>query len=931
MSGARTTRLPALLLAASACLPAQQPHAAAAVDPQLWSLAPLPDVAAAPSAARIDALVQEQLANAQLAPAPPADRRTLLRRASFALTGLPPTPAELAAFEADAAPDAFDRVVDRLLASTACAEHLARRWLDLARYSDSNGLDENLAFANAWRYRDWVVRAFADDLPFDRFGTLQLAGDLLPDDDPAPLEDRLVATGFLALGPRMLAEQDKEKLVLDTVDEQLDLYGRTFLGITMGCARCHDHKFDPVPTRDYYALAGIFKSTRAFENLDHVSRWVERPLAAADVLAAREAAVAAAAAAAAAATEFERGASAALPARIWPRIGDALLAGVDAAGTAVLREAESADATNLRADAAQWGAPGCTVLHTVAAGVQFAEYRVRVAAGRHRLDVRLAAAEARPLRILVDGDEVLPRALAATTGGWLPAHQRWHTAGEFDLTAGDHVLRLEALGPHAPHLDRLILAPITEPPWPAAAAVPRDLPPALVRNSAFLVQDPDTALGRDFAGSADDATAASPAAAAARWQVLLATAWQALLELQQQHSGASADLPTRLPTPSLDAARLLAVGPGGLFALEPDERRALWSDADRRRHEALQAARVAAEAAVPPAPPTAMCVRDGDAVDLPIHLRGNHLTLAADPVPRGVLSATSDVVPSPSLGPGSGRLELARWTFDPRQPLTPRVAVNRVWQWAFGDGLCASESNFGVRGALPSHPRLLDELAAGFVRDGWSVRRLLRELLRTRTWQQRSDVTDARAAEVDPENRLLWRARRQRLPAEAIRDAVLAVAGTLDRSVGGSLLQLDNRAYVTNDQSRDAARYDVPRRSLYLPVIRNAMYELFTVFDYADPSVHLEQRPQSAVATQALLLLNSPFVRAQSRAFAAAAAAAADPEPRIDWIWRQALQRPPSADERAAARRWLDGAPAEQAWPGLCQAVLATNEFVYID
>src|SRR5262249_45967939 len=189
------------------------------------------------------------------------------RRAAYALTGLPPGPDEVEAFAADPAPDAFARAVDRLLASPHYGEHQARLWLDLARYSDSNGLDENLAFAEAWRYRDWVVGACNQDLPFDQFGSQQLAGDLLPAASEAARQQQLIANGFLALGPKMLAEQDKQKPVLDTVDEQVDLVGRTFLGLTLGCARCHDHKFDPIPTADYYALAGIFKSTTVFENL----------------------------------------------------------------------------------------------------------------------------------------------------------------------------------------------------------------------------------------------------------------------------------------------------------------------------------------------------------------------------------------------------------------------------------------------------------------------------------------------------------------------------------------------------------------------------------------------------------------------------------------------------------------------------------------
>jgi hypothetical protein len=283
----------------------------------------------------------------------------------------------------------------------------------------------------------------------------------------------------------------------------------------------------------------------------------------------------------------------------------------------------------------------------------------------------------------------------------------------------------------------------------------------------------------------------------------------------------------------------------------------------------------------------------------------------------------------------SGRAELAAWLFGPRQALTQRVAVNRIWQRAFGHGLVRSPSNFGARGDVPVHRELLDWLAADFVAHGWSQKHVWKRILMSRTWQQTADIRAA-AALTDPDNRLLWRQQRVRLEAEALRDAMLSAAGTLDPAIGGTLLSTKDRDYVTNDQSKDAADYDQPRRSLYLPVVRNAMFDLFSAFDYCDGSVHLEQRPASAVATQALLLCNAPFVRAQSASFATrAVAAAADVDARITFVWQQALGRQPSAAEAEAARQWLAAAAAAQApdsaLAGLCQALFASNEFAYID
>ncbi|MFO0807803.1 MAG: PSD1 and planctomycete cytochrome C domain-containing protein [Gemmataceae bacterium] len=227
----------------------------------------------------LDRFVLAKLEAAGLTPAPPADRRALIRRATFDLTGLPPTPEEIDAFLRDDMPDAFAQVVDRLLASPAYGERWGRHWLDVARYADSNGLDENIAHGNAWRYRDYVVAAFNTDKAYDRFLLEQIAGDLLPTDTPASRHEHLIATGFLALGPKVLAEPDEKKMELDIVDEQVDTLGRTVVGLTFGCARCHDHKFDPLTTADYYGLAGVFVSTRTMEHFKKVARWHENSLA----------------------------------------------------------------------------------------------------------------------------------------------------------------------------------------------------------------------------------------------------------------------------------------------------------------------------------------------------------------------------------------------------------------------------------------------------------------------------------------------------------------------------------------------------------------------------------------------------------------------------------------------------------------------------
>ena len=254
---------------------------------KFWSFQPLSDPKvpkvrdAAWAKTPIDAFVLAKLESAGLPPAKPADRRTLIRRATFDLTGLPPTPEEVENFANDAKPDAFARVVGRLLASPAYGERWGRHWLDVARYADSNGMDENVTYGNAWRYRDYVVRAFNDDKPFDRFVVEQVAGDLLPAPSQPERVENLTATGFLSLGGKVLAEPDVRKMEMDLIDEQIDTTGKAFLGMTLGCCRCHDHKFDPVPTADYYSLAAIFRSTKSLgdDNVGAIKFWHEHSLA----------------------------------------------------------------------------------------------------------------------------------------------------------------------------------------------------------------------------------------------------------------------------------------------------------------------------------------------------------------------------------------------------------------------------------------------------------------------------------------------------------------------------------------------------------------------------------------------------------------------------------------------------------------------------
>jgi cytochrome c553 len=940
-----------------------------------WAFQPLPRAVDVPTPRTpnwavdpIDAFVLARLEDEGLAPAPQADRRTLIRRASFDLTGLPPTPEEVEAFVDDAAPDAWEKVVDRLLASPRFGERWARHWLDLSRYADSNGLDENLAMAHAWRWRDWVVDAFNRDEPYDQFLTKQLAGDLMPPvADEAEHADRLVATGFLVLGPKMLAEQDKPKLLIDVVDEQLDIATRTFMGLTVSCARCHDHKFDPVPTRDYYALAGIFKSTKTMANTDFVSRWNEVELALPERIAARDehdkrveaAKRAVEAATAAAQDELSR--------RVLGHGARHILAAAERIDAVQLFEAEGFARGSLIVDTTMWGSVDSPIVRTGKGGPQFVEYEFDApVARRAALEVRYAAAESRPMAVLVNGAKVAEEAMKDTTGSWHLDGQRWTRVAEIDLAAGRNVVRFERDGESVPHIDawalsevapapigdglvpevvqalalRLSKATATEEPLLHLVALHARLPgadyelhaarlAAELRRSpqprlveALLEGLPPTSL-REFAGrvqtllSTVDARWRSEKAIRPELDKFADAEFERVRQLLQ---GASS--PLRLSGEA--AARSYEPGLAATLATARDTLKSL-DDAK-------------------PAPiPVGLGVADGKAEDLPVHIRGSHLNLAKQPVARGYLSVVVDDVPGPAIDSGSGRLELARWLTHPEHPLTARVMANRVWQHLFGVGLVSTPSNFGLRGDHPSHPELLDWLARDYIQGGWSTKGLVRRIMLGSTYRM-SAQHDAPAMEKDPANRLLWRQNRRRLEVEPLRDAVLHLSGALDETRGGTLLGSGNGDYVTNDQSGNAANYGVKRRSLYLPVIRNAMYEMFGTFDYNDPSMHIDARPSTTDASQSLLMMNSPLLLEGGELLAKRVLASADDdEARAARLWRMVYARAPTPDELRGALAHVERVAAmrapslgEQAatlhgWQNLSQALLASNEFMHLD
>ena len=730
----------------------------------------------------VDRFVLAKLEFNGLKPAPPADRRSLIRRVSFDLVGLPPTPEEVEAFVNDRTPNAWEKIVDRLLASPHYGERWGRHWLDVVRYADSNGLDENVAFANAYHYRDYVVKAFNQDKPYNEFICEQLAGDLMPTETEEIRNDRITATGFLALGPKLLAEPDKPKMVMDIVDEQIEVTSKAFIGLTVTCARCHNHKFDPIPTKDYYALAGIFKSTKTMASLNTVAMWQERPLQSKR-------------------TEGE---------------------------TAV--------------------------------------FQAQIKQAQANLDHAKEKANA---ELLADSRANAAKYLQAA----------WELAQQGKATSAAEV--------------------------PAAPSAPQ----ARTANQIAAQYGINAAILRHVA--------------------------QFVSDVRQN--------PSMLAAPDLaTAVRRFA----DRISL-PDNPEPLYTDSEKKPVAKAQKALTDLrdnEAK----PPTVMAVEDTKAENCRVHIRGDTQNLG-DEVPRHFLTVLGGDKIVVTDDKRSGRLELAQWIARSEHPLTGRVEVNRIWQGHFGSGLVQTPDNWGFLGLRPTHPELLDWLASTFIEQSWSIKKLHRLILTSNTYKMGA-IADAKTEEVasksDPDNTLLWKMPHRRLEAEPFRDALLFVSGRLDLTIGGTLLRTRNHDYVTNDQSGNGANYNAPRRSLYLPIIRNALYDMFQAFDYGDPSMVNVKRSTTTVAPQALFLMNSPFVIEQARYFAESLRGQGQLQDtdRIRAAYQRAFGRRPSSAETRKALSYIvaysgrlpasiaDSAKrTELAWTSFCQVLLASNEFIYVN
>lgn len=815
------------------------PSAASRVDLEaarrFWAFQPRGNVAVPNpesewGSCELDSFILKTLQANQLQPAPEADRATWLRRVTFDLIGLPPTVDELDAFLADESGDAYEQVVDRLLDSPHYGERWGRYWLDLARYADSNGADENHDYPVAWRYRDYVIAAFNADKPYDRMIHEQLAGDLLPAADEAERRENLTATGFLVLGPKMLAEQDKDKMVADIVDEQLDTIGKVFLGLTLGCARCHDHKFDPITADDYYALAGVFHSTKTMEHLNFVSRWNE----------------------------------AELPDR--------------------MREQEIA---------------------------------------KTQRPLELAQDEVQELRNVVFARQLaLLSELMLTQAGVADANRPLGAQEESgrESPSAEMVEPLAEFLAHGSGLFRV---------WNKLSRQP----------SAQFVEESRKQWQALAEGTADEQS--TPESNRFELRLKHHSAPASKVELVAVYIAALRQCRNDIADSADDRSleRLLFKGGKAVFGVEREPAAYLSSEEASRLNDATR--RIEALTKAMPKLDTVMAAGESKVKLAALHVRGNHLQLSGDPLPRRVPQVLESVGPSAAFpADASGRLELARWLTDPDHPLTARVMVNRIWQGHFGQGLVRSPSNFGMRGDQPTHPELLDWLANDFVRGGWSIKRMHRQIVLSATYRQHS-TPGAQAQQLDPENRLLSHFPRRRLELEPIRDSLLLVAGVLDEEMGGEVNAVKGSKYEESEVEK--TELDVPRRTIYLPVNRAALNPVFATFDYVDPAVSLEQRPSTIVPHQTLFLMNHLLVMEAGRRLATRVVAKTPvADERIDLTYKSTFARLPTPDERQLAQRFIstqmrsataseDADPELKAWTSYCRSLLLTSEFLYVD
>ena len=904
----------------------------------LWSLQPLNSPAVPPvdnpewSGSEIDRFLSAKHRAAGVTPVGLADRRTLIRRLTFDLTGLPPTPEEVEAFSADAAPDAYTKVVERLLASPHYGERWGRHWLDVVRYADTAGETADFPAPHAWRYRNYVIDAFNADRPYDAFLREQLAGDLLAAQVPADAPDYrqrfaelITATGYISIARRFGHNAEADHYL--TVDDTIDTLGKSVLGLTVGCARCHDHKYDPITAADYYGLFGILESTRyPYPGAEHVKvpKDMVPLMPAAEferVMKPHREALAAADAEIARAAEARAAAAAAVSQGLGQDVVTLAGGEFDNGGAQPITPASSAPTP----------APP-TPAPPAADGVRVGPVDVK-------------AGQMIQLVVLPRGnygaDSTVLELDIAEAGG---QNRTWSLARDLvpDLHAGGG----------NPHADAYGNAGV----WCFLDVRDAAAPTFLLRP----VTGTEPAAGtRTWAAAAEDTPLVGTNPTDTTFKPITATLPpRSLFAHPSQTGGVAIAWVSPIDGAVTIAGKVADADPGGGDGVAWSLRhvRAAGAGPALLKARELQAAhddavaRRAALAAAEPKVGLAYAVGEGKPHDSPIHVRGDPKT-PGPIVPRRFLEVLGgQTVPPESAAKGSGRLELAGWLTDPASPagaLTARVMVNRIWQYHFGRGIVPTANDFGTRGDPPSHPELLEYLVRRFVDGGWSVKSMHRLIVTSRAYQLAAAgaVDDADNARLDPGNALLWHFSRRRLSAEEIRDSILSVTGDLDRTRGEVHPFPAEETWQFTQHQPFAAVYDNDKRSVYLMTQRIKRHPFLALFDGPDANASTAQRHTTTVPPQSLFFMNDPFVHAKAAKMAGRLIAGSpDDASRLDRAYRVMFGRGAEPHEQKAAKEFLTGyrtdleqagAPADQrdaaAWAAYLRVLLGTNEFLYVD
>ncbi len=724
----------------------------------------------------IDFFILAQLEKRGLQPVGFAGKTERIRRATFDLIGLPPTPDEIDAFVNDPSPEAFAKVVDRLLASPHHGERWGRYWLDIARYAEDKALAFVTPRPHAYRYRDWVVNALNSDMPYDRFLRLQLAGDLLDEREPDHAV-RLAGLGFQGLGQEYHRGSVAAQVMADELDDRIDTLSRGLLGLTVACARCHDHKYDPIPTRDYYSLAAAYNGS----SLNLV------PLADRAVVEAHAA---------------------------WQK--------------------------------------------------------------------QTKDAEAKLGQFVKEKSKAVREAIVADAGRYLQAAWQIRTLNRNKLPSAI-LAAADREKLHVPYLERSVKF--------LDQQKRGQLEPAV---AAWL------AIADKVSANADDVP-----------PELIEATEELGRRIREALMAKAAKTPHNL-------IKTLSLNADAVFFVD-DKDAAKYFDEPSKKELAERQTRLAAlQKSPPPEPPQAHGIVGGGTA-MKINIRGS-VERPGDLAPPGFLQViANDAAKKEKFT----RLELAEAVASPKNPLTARVIVNRVWHYHFGRGIVGTTSNFGQFGDRPTHPELLDRLTVRFIESGWSLRFLHREMMLSAAYQL-SSKNDPRQAEIDPENQYLWHFAARRLDFEAWRDAWLAVSGRLDPTLGGPSLDLNQPSHV--------------RRTLYSKISRLEANKLLILFDFPDANVTSDRRSVTTVPQQQLFVLNSEFTIDTARAFAKRLETAAPREDdRIRLAFRLAYGRGPTNPEIEASRAFIRAAAIGRMddrlapWEQFAQAILAANEFMWVD